>query len=602
MHRPLKVEFQPTGRRAEVSAGTSLLGAAQSVGIALQATCGGIGVCSSCRIRVVAGAASKVTESELAELGPGSIASGYRLACQAHPVTDLRVEVPADSLTTSQRLQLEAAESRVELDPMVVPFDLTLDPPSLADIRSDASRVRQALWGTTGGTTSIGQPVLAQLPKLLRDSGWQVRIALKTKEGRRRAVAAVPRGTRLLGLAADIGTTKVALYLLDLETGETLVSAGALNPQISYGEDVISRVAFASQTADGAVLLRRRITDCLREGIEDLCRRSGTDPRHIVDAVVVGNTAMQHLFAGFPTEQLGVAPYIAAVSDPLSIPARELGLPLAADAGVHLPPNIAGFVGSDHVAMLLAIDGHLVKGPVLALDIGTNTEISLIHGARLVSCSCPSGPAFEGAHLTSGMRAAPGAIESVVIANDGVHVRTIDDVPAVGICGSGILDTTAQMLAAGMLDRRGNFKKDHPLLQHGLLVLAPPPPGGEARPVGVHRRDILEIQLAKAAIQTGIATLLEYTGVLPAAIEEVVIAGAFGSYLDVRSAIRIGMFPPLPRERFRQVGNAAGLGARQMLLSAERRRVAEALALRAEYLEVSTQTSFASRYLKALWF
>jgi uncharacterized 2Fe-2S/4Fe-4S cluster protein (DUF4445 family) len=602
MHRPLKIEFQPTGRRAAVPSGTTLLGAAQSVGIDLRATCGGIGVCGTCRIQVVAGATSKATESEFAELGPKGIAAGYRLACQAHPLTDLRVEVPADSLTTSQRLQLESADSRVELDPMVVPVDLTLDPPTLADVRSDASRVRQALWGTTGGATSIRQPVLAELPTLLRDSGWQVRIALRTNEGRRQAVAALPHGTRLLGFAADIGTTKVAMYLLDLEGGETLGSTGALNPQIAYGEDVISRLAFAGQTADGAALLRRRITDCLREGIEELCRRCGADRRHIVDAVIVGNTAMQHLAAGLPTAQLGVAPYIAAVSDPLSIPARELGLPLASDATVHFPPNIAGFVGSDHVAMLLAVDGHEVKGPVLALDIGTNTEISLIHGARLVSCSCPSGPAFEGAHLTSGMRAGPGAIESVVIADDGVHVRTIDDVPAVGICGSGILDTTAQMLAAGMLDLRGNFRKDHPLLRHGLLVLAPPPPGGQGRPVGVHRRDILEIQLAKAAIQTGIATLLEYTGVPPEAVEEVIIAGAFGSYLDVRSAIQIGMFPQLPRDRFRQVGNAAGLGARQMLLSGERRRIAEALAVRAEYLEVSAQSSFASRYIKAIWF
>jgi uncharacterized 2Fe-2S/4Fe-4S cluster protein (DUF4445 family) len=200
------------------------------------------------------------------------------------------------------------------------------------------------------------------------------------------------------------------------------------------------------------------------------------------------------------------------------------------------------------------------------------------------------------------MRAAPGAIESVVIAADGVHIRTIGDVPAVGICGSGILDATAQMLAADMLDRRGNMKKDHPLLQGGLLVLAPPPPGTDGRPVGVHRRDVLEVQLAKAAIQAGITTLLEETGVRPETIDEVIIAGAFGSYLDVRSASRIGMLPRLPRERYRQVGNAAGLGARQMLLSAKHRRLAEALARRAEYLEVSAQPGFAGRYLKALWF
>ena len=510
-----KVEFQPTGRRGEVTPGTSLLGAAQSVGIDLQATCGGIGGCGSCRVRVVSGAVSGVTEEELDQLGAEQIASGYRLACQALPVTDVRLEVPPDSLTTPQRLQLEAAESWVELDPIVVPFDLTLHPPSLDDVRSDASRVQQALWSETGGATTIGQPVLAELPKQLRDSGWQVRMALRFEDGGRRAVAALPRGTRLLGFAADIGTTKVAMFLLDLETGATLASAGALNPQISCGEDVISRLAFATQATDGASLLRQKITECLCRGIEDLCHQSRTNPREIVDAVVVGNTAMQHLFAGLPTGQLGVAPYVAAVSDPLSMPARELGLPLAADAAVHLPPNIAGFIGSDHVAMLLTLEGHEAQGTRLALDIGTNTEISLIHGGRLVSCSCPSGPAFEGAHLSSGMRAAPGAIESVVIAADGVHIRTIGDVPAVGICGSGILDATAQMLAANMLDRRGNMQKDHPLLRGGLLVLAPPPPGTEGRPVGVHRRDVLEVQLAKAAIQAGTTTSARTCGCPP---------------------------------------------------------------------------------------
>jgi len=364
---------------------------------------------------------------------------------------------------------------------------------------------------------------------------------------------------------------------------------------------VISRLAWADNTENGPRILQQRIIDCLADGVTELCDREGLHPEQVVDAVVVGNTAMHHLFAGLPTTQLGVAPYTAVVSDALSIPAHDLGLPLALDAEVHLPPNIAGFVGADHVAMLLAMDAQRVTGTVLALDIGTNTEMSLLHDGRLISCSCPSGPAFEGAHLTAGMRAAQGAVEAVRITGNRLLVRTIDGRPAVGICGSGIIDAVAEMLSAGMLDARGNILKTHPLTKSGTLVLAPAPHDGSRREIAVHRRDIMEVQLAKATIQSGIATLLAHVGVDPTALETIVIAGAFGSYLDIRSAIRIGMFPTLPQERFRQIGNAAGAGARQMLLSQERRRVAIEIARRSEYLELSTQPEFTKRYLKAIW-
>jgi uncharacterized 2Fe-2S/4Fe-4S cluster protein (DUF4445 family) len=596
-----RVDFQPSGNRIEIPPGTTLLAAAQRVGIDIQATCGGIGICGSCRVRLVSGMVSEPDFVEQAELGPDGIAAGYRLACQTRLRSDVRLEVPADSLTASQRLQLEAVETGVELDPLVVAREIVLEPPTLMDVRSDASRVRQALRGETGGPVSFGAAVLAELPQVLRYEEWQVRVALREAAGRRRVVAVLPRGTRLLGFAVDIGTTKVAMYLLDLESGETLGALGALNPQISCGEDVISRLAWADQTEAGARLLQQRIVECLRDGLVELCGRVDVRPNQIVDAVVVGNTAMHHLFAGLPTRQLGVSPYIAAVTDSLAISARELGLPFAPDAEVHLPPNIAGFVGADHVAMLLAADFHQLSGTVLALDIGTNTEMSLLHGGRLVSCSCPSGPAFEGAHLTAGMRAAPGAIEAVRITGDRILVRTIDDRPAVGICGSGIVDAIAEMLSAGMLDERGNVRKDHPLIDEGTLVLAPAPADGSRRAIAVHRGDVMEIQLAKATIQSGIETLLAHLRLVPEAIENVIIAGAFGSYLDIRSAIRIGMLPTLPRERFRQVGNAAGAGARQMLLSRERRRIAEALALRSEYLELSTQPEYTQRYLRALW-
>lgn len=596
-----KLHFQPSGLRIAVLPGTTVLAAAQLAGVEIMATCGGIGSCGSCRVRLVSGTLSEPDPGEVAELGLDGISGGYRLACQARPHSDTRLEVPSDSLATAQRLQLEATETQVEPEPLVVAHEIVLDPPTLMDVRSDASRVRQALRDGTGGPVSFSAAVLAELPQVLRDEEWEVRVALRGAPERRSVVAVLPRGTRLLGFAVDIGTTKVAMYLVDLASGETLGALGTLNPQIACGEDVISRLAWADQNEHGALLLQQRIVACLSEGVAELCERAGVRPNQIMDAVVVGNTAMHHLFAGLPTRQLGVSPYIAAVTDSLAITTRDLGLPLAPGAEVYLPPNIAGFIGADHVAMLLAADFHLLRGTVLALDIGTNTEISLSHGGRVVSCSCPSGPAFEGAHLTAGMRAAPGAIEAVRIAGDRILVRTIGDRPAVGICGSGILDAIAEMLSAGMLDERGNIRKGHPLIQEGTLVLAPAPADGSRRAIAVHRRDVMEIQLAKATIQSGIETLLAHLQVAPEAIEQVIIAGAFGSYIDIRSAMRIGMFPTLPRERFRQVGNAAGAGARQMLLSRERRRLAEALALRSEYLELTTQPGFTQRYLQALW-
>jgi uncharacterized 2Fe-2S/4Fe-4S cluster protein (DUF4445 family) len=599
----VKVAFQPLGRRTEVPPGATLLAAAQSVGIDLQATCGGLGTCGSCRVRLAAGAVSAMDEDEAAELGAAAVAAGYRLACQARVQTDVRIEIPPDSLMPPQRLQLECAGLDVALDPVVTPEDLTLAHPDLSDPRADLTRVGYTLGAGDRGL-DCGVPLIAEISRELRDSSWRIRLALRREGTRRRAVAVLPYATRLLGFAADIGTTKVAMYLLDLESGETLGASGATNPQIGCGEDVISRLAFAEQTADGSRILGERIRGCLAEGLTDLCGRAGVATRQVVDAVLVGNTAMHHLLVGLPTRQLGVAPYIAAVSRPLDIPASDLGLPLAIGAEAHLPPLIAGFVGSDHVAALVAARLDQAKDTVLLLDIGTNTEISLLHQGRLRSCSCPSGPAFEGAHLTVGMRAAPGAIEAVRITGNRIVVRTIDDLPPIGICGSGILDATAELLGAGALDERGNLNRDHPLVRPGArggeVVVVPAPPGGQRRELVVNRADILEIQLAKAAIRGGIAALLAHAEVAEEVLDRVIIAGAFGSYLDVRSAIRIGMFPELPLERYQQVGNAAGLGARQMLLSATSRRLGREMARTAEYLELSLQQSFTRRFLKSL--
>jgi uncharacterized 2Fe-2S/4Fe-4S cluster protein (DUF4445 family) len=620
------ISLQPTGRRGEAHPGMSILASAQAAGVELVSLCGGVGSCDSCKVRLVKGQLSAPTLEEQALFSPQELAAGYRLACQAYPQSDVVVDIPPDSLTTPQRLQVEGQGVEVAIDPVVKPVDLTLDVPTLNDLRSDLSRLRAALESTTGQTYEesmprMGYPVLTTLSRQLRQYNWSVRLALRDGE----IVAALPpqttdrASTSLLGLAVDVGTTKVAAYLLDLESGKTIAKTGAMNPQIAFGEDVISRIAYANSHPDGGQILRQRLITTLNEMVAEMCAQANQDGYHVsaeqvVEAVVVGNTAMHHIFAGLAVSQLGASPYVAAVTEALDIPSQVLGLNLANGAYIHLPPNIAGYVGADHVAMLMAalIDPITGTPPadrtVVALDIGTNTEITLAHRGKMFSCSCASGPAFEGAHIRDGMRAAPGAVERVQISGSEVRIHTIGNQAAVGICGSGILDAVAQMLLAGVIDFRGVLRNTHPAVRQndGRLefVLAPAEANGHGRDVLVNRKDVNEIQLAKGAIRAGIDILLHEAGLLGQEdqIDDFIVAGAFGTYISIESAVQIGMFPNIPLERYHQVGNAAGAGARQMLVSAERRKLASRIVEQIEYIELSAHPDFMHIFSKALYF
>jgi uncharacterized 2Fe-2S/4Fe-4S cluster protein (DUF4445 family) len=595
-----RVDFEPVGRRAEVRAGETLLDAAQTAGVELESICGGAGSCGGCRVRLMAGELTPATASEEEALGPQDLSAGYRLACQAVPRSDVKLDVPPESLATVQRLQIEGIGVETALDPLVVTVDVQVDPPTLQDLRADCTRLEAALH-LERGALRVGLPLLTVLSGQLRAQEWSARLALRQRE----VIAVVSRGARLFGLAVDIGTTKLAAYLVDLVSGETVARTGAMNPQIAYGEDVVSRIQYGKEHAEGRQVLQGKLVATLNELLAGLCGEAGASPEQVVEAVVVGNTAMHHLFAGLPVEQLGRAPYVPVVSEALDLRADEVGLALAPGAHVYLPPNIAGYVGADHVAMVLASAVGETERTTLALDIGTNTEICLAHRGRMLSCSCASGPAFEGAHIHDGMRAAPGAIERVQIVGEAVNIHTIGNQPPVGICGSGILDAVAEMLRVGVLDRRGCLQEGGPHVRvedgRAEFVLAPAATAGHGRDVVVTRRDVSEIQLAKAAIRAGVEVLLAQAGISAGDIESFIVAGAFGTYLDVRSAVAIGMFPALPPERFRQVGNAAGIGARQMLVSAERRRAADALAQRIEYVELTTYRDFTAVFVKAMY-
>jgi len=580
--------------------------------------CGGAGLCQACRVRLAAGQLTPLTPVEEEALNPQERSLGIRLACQAAPLSDVKIDVPPESLTTPQRLQVEGQENAhdlARLDPAVAPYEVSLPAPSLADLRADTRRLAETLAQAGISPLDVSLPVLRDFPDRMRSQGWSARLALRQPDDRGTPAALVgvlKPGSHLFGLAVDVGTTKLAGYLVDLESGETAAKLGAMNPQIAFGEDVVSRIAYANLDPQNLARLQSTLIASLNTLLHDLCAAVQAEPTQVVDAVVVGNTAMHHLFAGLPVRSLGQAPYVPVVVEALELPAALVGLEIAPGAAVYLPGNIAGYVGADHVSMLLATGawhGPEAGGPgkaVLALDIGTNTEISLAAGDHLLSCSCASGPAFEGAHIRDGMRAAPGAIERVQRISGEWRVATIGDQPPVGLCGSGILDAVAEMVNDGVVDLRGSLRKDHARVlageRGGVFRLVPADESGNGREIQVTRKDVNEIQLAKAAIRAGTEILLAEAGLSSQDLQRVFIAGAFGTYLDLGNAVRVGMFPDLPLERFRQVGNAAGAGARQMLLSRARRSLADQIRLRVEYVELTTHAGFTDAFMKAISF
>jgi uncharacterized 2Fe-2S/4Fe-4S cluster protein (DUF4445 family) len=600
------VDLEPIGRRIAVEPGTNLLSAAQRAGVDLVAACGGVGICGTCLVRLVAGTLTPPTMTEEEELGTERISSGYRMACQAEPLSDVRLDIPPESLPVAQKMQVEGRENAFVLQPAVIPVDLALSPPELEDLRSDLTRSSQALEERGMPPLQGDLAAISALSEELRAHDWQVRLAIRQNDNHSQLVAVLPPGTPLLGLAVDMGSTKLALYLIDLNSGATLASTGVMNPQIAYGEDVVSRIAFANKSENNHRLLQTRLVDTLNEVIHTLCVQAGKRPAEIVEAVMVGNTAMHHFFCGLPVTQLGASPYIPAVTQPLLIKAIEVGLNIASSGSVYLPANIAGYVGADHTAALLASRANQDGRTFVLVDIGTNTEISLAHGEQIFTCSTASGPAFEGAHIRDGMRAAPGAIERVTIAGGEVQTVTIGGLAPVGLCGTGILTAISEMLQNDVLDMRGVFDRSADRVRtvdkRAEFVLVPADKTGHGRDVVVTRKDVHEIQLAKGAIRAGIGVLLDEANITVEDVDEWVIAGAFGTYLDLASAQQVGMFPAVPLDRFQQVGNAAGVGAKEMLLSNQKRDESLGMIGRVQYVELTIYPDFTQRFVDAMYF
>jgi uncharacterized 2Fe-2S/4Fe-4S cluster protein (DUF4445 family) len=609
--QPFRIDFQPVGKRVEVPPGATLLDAARAAGIELASVCGGRGHCGRCRLTVLDGDAGLPGEADRGFLSKDELDQGQRLACQVHVTGAAKVHVPRASLVTAQRLQVAGTARDIAVDAAVRACAAEADPPTLDDHRGDFDRVAASLRADHGLTGLIAGPeVLRQLSPLARRTGWRLTCYLRGTE----VVGFGAPGRRPVGLAVDLGTTKIAGYLVDLESGEQLAADGVMNPQIAYGEDVIARLAHAVRRVGGGDQLAGAVRTAVNDLAGALAADAGVATDQIAAACVVANTAMHHLLLALPVRQLSVAPFVPASARPLDVPARDLDLSLAPGAYVQLLPCVSGFVGADHVAMILATDLDLADRVAVGLDIGTNTEIALCTSGEhpLTSASCASGPAFEGAHIRDGMRAADGAIEGVRLAADtaadasGADLRVIGNARPVGICGSGIVDAVAELHRTGRLNARGRLRADAAGVRRGRdgleFLLVPASETGSGKDIVVTQGDVDEIQLAKGAIAAGVRVLLQSTGTDPDSVEEVIVAGAFGSYLNLDSALDIGLLPRFGGARYRQVGNAAGAGARAALLSVAERERARRIADRVRYVELTTFPGFQRLFARSMQF
>lgn len=594
------IDFEPIGKRVLALPGETLADSALRAGIDLITSCNGLGVCTSCKIELLTGELTPPTDNEQNRFLKRNLKTNLRLACQCSPRSDVKIFIPPGSLTQGQQLQVEGHYHPTELSTRIQSFELELSPPTLQDLRGDWERLQDAYYQKTNKLLRANLETISVIPALSRSNNWKIRLIVREGNNHHDLVSLLPINSPYYGLAFDIGSTKIAAFLMDLQTGEMLHQTGFMNPQIALGEDIINRISHAMHSPKKATQLQAMLVDRINQFLQEIREIIKIDQNQIVDMVVVGNTAIHHLFCGLPINSLGEAPYVPAIQQSLTISALHHGIQISPGAEIYLPPNIAGYVGADHTAAILATRLQESDQTVCLIDIGTNTEISLIHKGKIHACSCASGPAFEGAHIQDGMRAAPGAIDMVKIDNNKIELSTIGQKPPSGICGSGILSVMAEMRRNQIIDQRGVFHRDHPLVdkQHKNLVLHSSLNGNQIK---ITRKDVNEVQLAKGAIRTGIEILSQKAGIQTLQIQHFLIAGAFGNYLDLSSAIEIGMFPDVPLDRYTQIGNAAGAGARMLLINDHQRQQAEMIRKEIIYVELTAEPSFNDTYVSALY-
>lgn len=599
------ITFLPEGRAVEVEAGTLLLHAARNAGVHIDAPCAERGRCGKCRVRILEGDVAEPTSEDLALLKPAELAAGIRLSCATRVYSPLVVQVPDSSRNLAHRKADAPLHRQIVPDSYTRKCCVRVDRPSIseADLRDDLVRLRQALPELTAADLDAAR----DLHQALVEGDYQVTAVLAGD--RLIAIEAGDTTATHYGVALDIGTTTLVGYLIDLNIGRDVALSSQPNPQASYGGDVISRIEFAQGDREKTEVLRQRVAGAVNEILQSVAETAGISLRDIYQMVVVGNTCMSHLFLGIDPISLGHAPYTPVITDSMAVPAADLGLALHPRGLVRTLPNIAGFVGADTVGVLAAGDLEQRDGLYAAVDIGTNAEVLVAEHGKVTACSTAAGPAFEGAKISQGMRAQPGAIDGVTIGQD-IFIHTIDDRPALGICGSGIIDAIGELRRMEMLDSAGRFAEpdDLPMLPDplrrrlvdGAVVLVWAEESGTGHDIRLTQQDVREIQLVKGAIYAGIATMLEKIGHTPDELDGLLIAGAFGTFITREHALGIGLIPQIALDKLVFLGNAAGTGAKMALISQKEFTKICAAARRVGYVELAGDPAFSNHFMLAM--
>jgi len=614
----IRIRFEPGGHTALVQPGDSLLEAAARAGLILNTPCGGAGTCGKCRVRFTGRAPSPV-EADLLHIGEADLRSGWRLGCRVRFFEDSEVWIPTGSLLGGEhQIQTESRTgNHFQAEANIQKTFLSMAPPVLEDNVADLARIERALkehrvLEDADGILDTPPAVLTVLGHRLRKAGF--------------AGTATVRGNTLIhfekgdttgdacAAAFDIGTTTLVGSLMRLDSGEEVALATAVNPQTAFGDDVLSRIAYASRDAAALAEIRGCLVDQLRVMVREMCAEAGIAAEHIYAAACAGNTTMEHLLAGISPAPLGVVPFVPAFARGLSLPETDFNLGIHPQSLVYVFPVIGGFVGGDTVAGMVAADLYGLDGPVLMLDIGTNGEIVLVHEGRIYAASTAAGPAFEGARISSGMRASAGAVEKVLIGED-IELGVIGGAAPRGICGSGLIDLCGQLLKAGLLTHDGRLLTDTELPESTPQALRQRMrrnregvpecliAGSGDQTVLLTQQDVRELQLGAGAIRAGIAILLRQAGLTPGDLRQILIAGGFGSFIRRDNAQRIGLIPhEVSHDKIRFVGNTAFSGAKWAAVSGAARREAERLARLTVHVELSQDPDFALEFAMAMRF
>ncbi|MHB0869095.1 MAG: ASKHA domain-containing protein [Chloroflexota bacterium] len=609
------VRFLPQDVSVEAEPGANLLEAAKGAGIELSIPCGGQGRCGRCKVQVTLG---EVDSPPTALIKPALVQEGWVLGCQSVVRRDVVVFVPPQvgrevpvGESRADRIALPAGwQGRI--DPMVGAVALSVDPPSLEDNTDDFSRLRREMARVGLSDLSADLSSLRALPDLLRAADWQVTVFFDTvaSDGTRRliSVASGDRTARQFGVAVDIGTTTVVVYLVDLRTAKLLEVASAYNGQIARGEDVISRIVY-SLKGDNLRELQQMVLATINGLLAEVLRKAGVRPEEVLQVVAAGNPTMSHLFLGISPRYLREQPYIPAVNQYPPVLARDLGLEVNPNALVLAIPGVASYVGGDITAGVLSSGLWKTDKLTMFIDVGTNGEIVLGNAEWLITCACSAGPAFEGAGVQHGMRAGVGAIEKVEIDRGDFEPRfhVIGDAAPRGICGSAMIDLMAEMFLSGIVDRAGRMNSElgTPRIRRGdhggEYVVAWAGETAEGQDIVITEVDVNNLLRTKSAIYAGFSVLVNSMGLAFADIEQVFIGGGFGRYINVEKAIQIGLLPDLPWETFNYLGNTSALGAYASLVSREAKEVTEEVARKMTYLELSADNRFMEEYISGLF-